>query len=201
MSALEIDHSLSKPELETAFAPLKQQVWQIVNYTYTNRDRRARLVKPLVTYDTTGLALSFVPAAGEGLGGSRRRPEDDQYTYHHLRCDLYQMTVETGTRIKSRYIAPSAHVTIARFLTNEGFISPDASKVGQNQLNAEKLKEFINKIGEVNTWLQNECWPEEGGKQVKKASEWVIGEEKGLDFQKGPIWYGHNHSVAVGHGF
>lgn len=195
MTSLEIAHSLTKDQLEELFVPLRQGLSQIANYTYNHR---TRLVKPFISYDRSGLALSFLPAAGEGLARSTRTADDDKYTYHHLRRDIHQIAVDTGTPIRSRYVVPSAHVTIARFITNNDFLLQGEE---HGQIDTQKVKTFINKIESLNAWLQAEYWPQDSHYSIKKGGEWLVGEERGLDCQKGPVWYGHNHRVMVGRGF
>lgn len=195
MTSLEIAHSLTKDQLEELFVPLQRGLSQIANYTYTHR---TRLVKPLISYDRSGLALSFLPAAGEGLARSTRTADEDIYTYHHLRRDIHQIAVDTGAPVRSRYVVPSAHVTIARFITNDDFLLQGKE---QGRIDTQKVKEFINKVESLNTWLQTEYWPEKLHYSVKKGGEWLVGEGRGLDCQKGPVWYGHNHRVMIGRGF
>ncbi|PTU18608.1 hypothetical protein P175DRAFT_0511070 [Aspergillus ochraceoroseus IBT 24754] len=87
---------------------------------------RTRLVKPLLSYDASAMAVSFVPASGAPTSRSARGPSqrgyDDAYTYHHLRRDLARHVMASGVQIAARYIVPSAHVTIARFVTRDGFL-------------------------------------------------------------------------------
>ncbi|KAK3045627.1 hypothetical protein LTS18_013660, partial [Coniosporium uncinatum] len=88
MTALEITHSRTKAEIQTLVEQLKPAVSKIVNYTL---DHRARLIKPMIGYDASAIALSFVPAAGEALPEARA-VTDDAYTYHHLRRDLFALS-------------------------------------------------------------------------------------------------------------
>ncbi|KAJ5178898.1 hypothetical protein N7492_002108 [Penicillium capsulatum] len=194
MTTLEIATSLTEQELEDLFIPLQSHLSQIANYTYTHR---ARLIKPLISYDQAGLALSFLPAAGEGLVQSPRTTEEDRYTYHHLRRDIHQMAIDTGTPVRCRYVAPSAHITIARFLSNDEFMPGDKN----GQIDSQKLEGFIKRIDSLNQWLQNTFWPQDFDGSIKPGGEWLVGEERGLDCQKGPVWYGHNHRVMIGQGF
>ncbi|KAJ5986673.1 Ribosomal protein L44e [Penicillium sp. IBT 35674x] len=81
---------------------------ETVNYTLTHSPR---LVRPMVSYDATAVALSFVPAA---------ETDKDRYTYHHLRRDLWDIVSESGCQLGARYIVPSAHVTIGRYAMPPG---------------------------------------------------------------------------------
>jgi hypothetical protein len=190
MTALEITHSLTEPEITTIISELGQPAIEaMADYTY---DHRARLIRPMISYDGAAIALSFLPAAGEGLPSKNsndsveRTKEDDKFSYHHLRRDLFNIAKQT-VPVNSRYVVPSSHITIGRFLTQENHDTP------------EKMQNFVKKIEEINTWLQEKYWPKDGG--IKKEGEWIVGQEKGLDFRKGTLWYGGGTTIRLGKGF
>lgn len=133
----------------------------------------------MLSYDGAAVALSFLPAAGENLPGGEegRSKEDDSFTYHHLRRDLFNIAKETGVSIDSRYVVPSSHITIARFLTQSDHDSP------------EKMRGFVEKIEGLNKGLE--------GEEV----QWIVGSEKGLDCREGTLWYGGGETVRIGRGF
>lgn len=108
------------------------------------------------------------------------------------------MVRAAGIPIASRYIVPSAHLTIARFVTQDGFVEPAA--VGEEHLNPSKVKELIDKIEEINQKLQDEDWPSENG-TIKAGGEWLIGQEKGLAIRRGHLWYGGGNDVQLGKGY
>lgn len=189
MTALEITHSLTAEEIDGLVEKMLPGVSEITDYTL---EHRARLVKPLLSYDAQALALSFLPAAGE-VGG-RSSHGDDAYTYHHLRRDLHDKAQATGVKVASRYVIPSAHLTIARFVTKRDFETADG------QVDHGKVEEFIDVIDDINSWLQAEYWPNAEG--IKEGGEWVVGEEKGLEYRKGALWYGSGgETVHLGRGF
>lgn len=59
---------------------------------------------------------------------------------------------------------------------------------------------FINRIEEINQWLETEYWPREGD-ESGSMGEWVVGDEKGLDMREGRLWYGGGNTVRLGKGF
>lgn len=208
MTALEINHSLTAPEITTLLSQFPAST--LAKMANTTKTHRARLVKPLLSYDSQALALSFLPAAGEpGLKGQPSSASSlssdtdngegkDAYTYHHLRRELFAQATGAGVRVGSRYVVPSAHLTIARFIVRE----PDFD-----------LQRFVEVIEGVNQWLVDEYWPksEDGDGNagyagdacgIKAGGEWVVGEEKGLEVRRGTLWYGSGgETVLLGEGF
>ncbi|CAK7228386.1 hypothetical protein SBRCBS47491_006886 [Sporothrix bragantina] len=227
MTALEITHSKTPAE---AFAVVDQMtkatiedegtkekesgIVSIVNYPYAHR---ARLVKPMVSYDLAAVALSFVPAAGEPRASPAPVPPqqnadavsvDDTYTYHHLRRDLFERAKATGIEIASRYVVPSAHITLGRFIGQEDHATPEARQA------------WVDKLDEINAWLEKEVWdkvwevsdednattsgyrkPDLPPPHQRLVGEWVVGQERGLDARTGALWYGGGRSVMIGQGF
>ncbi len=110
------------------------------------------------------------------------------FTYHHLRRDLFNIAKKTGVSIDSRYVVPSSHITVGRFLTQE-----DHEGEG-------KMAAWIEKIEEINEWLEDKYWPKEGG-QVREDAQWIVGQERGLDCRAGALWYGGGSTVRIGKGF
>ena len=204
MTVLEICSSLTEPEMEDRIAPLQNCISRIVNHSYTHR---ARLLMPLINVDTSGLAISFVPATGEALDrNSPRKAEDDLYTYHHLRRDIYQMVTDMGIEAKSRYVTPSAHITIARFMTNDDFLSKSSRGKDDAQrenlcLDSGRVQALVARVEQLNTWLKDEYWPRDTSGKAKGAGEWYVGEENGLVFVKGLAWYGKGTEVMAGRAF
>jgi hypothetical protein len=191
MTVLEITHSKTAPEIESLVAKFQPKTQEIVNITSSSLEKRARLVKPAIGFDAAAIALSFVPAAGECLTQNRQK-EQDNFTYHHLRRDVYAKSSETGVKVDSRYVVPSAHLTIGRFMTTTDF-----EKDGI--VDAEKMRKLVEVIENANEWLK-EFWPNEND-GIKDGGEWIIGEGKGLDMRMGTVWYGGGKSVMVGEGF
>ena len=57
------------------------------------------------------------------------------------------------------------------------------------ELDRAKVQELIKTIEDINAWLQTEYWPSEKG--IKEDGQWIVGEEKGLEYRKGALWYGN----------
>lgn len=160
----------------------------------------------MITYDGSALALSFLPAVPPGKAsrsevarsGEEEVNEDLEYTYHHLRRDMWTLfTSHTPPiPIASRYMVPSAHMTIARFVSVE-----DTSTGEDGVSDPRKMLDVVEKIEEINAWLEAEFGGEvEGGNgNGGKAKEtWTVGEETGLCLRVGRVWYGGGESLGVG---
>jgi hypothetical protein len=59
---------------------------------------------------------------------------------------------------------------------------------------------FIEKLDEINEWLEDEYWPKKGRERIENG-EWIVGQEKGLDCREGTLWYGGGNTVRIGRGF
>ncbi|OAL01382.1 AAA-domain-containing protein [Phaeosphaeriaceae sp. SRC1lsM3a] len=191
ITVLEVTHSKTAPEIQSIVDGIRDKVPAITNYTNTHR---SRLIKPLIGFDASALALSFVPAAGEGVQ-SDRKPEDDKYTYHHLRRDVFGLLRDAGAQIDSRYVVPSSHLTIGRFINTKDFTDKDGVH------DASKMKAFLEKIEEINEWLEKDFWPEHNNGNIPEGGEFNVGQETGLHCRKGTLWYGGGEEVHHGEAF
>lgn len=191
ITVLEVTHSKKAEEIKQLVDQIRDRVPAMTDYTF---DHRARLTKPLIGFDASALALSFVPAAGEGLLPGRTA-EDDAFTYHHLRRDIFRLCSDAGLEVDSRYVVPSSHLTIGRFIDSKDFADANGSP------DPLKMKLFIEKIEEINSWLEKEFWPEHNGDKIPSGGEFNIGEEKGLNCRMGTLWYGGGESVHRGKGY
>lgn len=169
LTVLEITHSQTPEAIVDLVTQMRPSLGKIVGWPHTHQ---TTLVKPMLSYDAAALAISFVPAADE---------DGSVYTYHHLRKDFYRLAVDSGVVISSRYTVPSAHITVARFVTMENHAPGGA--VG--------MEEWVARIESVNCWLAAE-WA---------GLRWKVGEERGIDCRSGCLWYGGGKSEAVGSGF
>ena len=196
MTVLEMAHSLAgkqgEEEVTVLSERLKPALGRILEYPAwlwegkeRNGERRAaRLSRPMVMYDDSALALSFLPVverAGdtvESSGGHVKEQKVDregeaagQYTYHHLRRDLWDIA-STAVPVASRYVVPSAHLTIGRFVGDEG-------------ADAELMLSLIGTIENINEDLQGKI---EG--PADSSGEWIVGEERPMELRAGSCWYG-----------
>jgi hypothetical protein len=195
---MEVTHSKTAEEIERLVDILRPSREIIADYP---AQHRARLIKPMISYDSAALALSFVPAAGEGLYHDRT-VEEDKYTYHHLRRDLHALITKAGVEVGSRYVVPSAHMTIARFNSPNPF--GDDPLDAEAGLDLKKRRHWIKEIELLNKWLEAEYWPDAAdghGKEIMPGGEFIVGQEKGLDFRKGQLWYGGGDTVYLGKGY
>ena len=189
MTVLEIAHSKTEAEIEHLVNIMEKKIPEITDHTL---DHRARLVKPILSYDAAAIALSFLPAAGEGLL-KEEVADADAFTYHHLRRDIYELSKATGVEVASRYVVPSSHLTIARFVTQTDIQANDS-----NAVDHEKVERLVGKLEDINVELRARIWAEDS---LTSAGSWTVGEEKGLVYRKGTLWYGGGHSHHEGKGF
>jgi hypothetical protein len=134
------------------------------------------LIKPMLLFDRSGVALSFVPALAEN-------------TYHHLRTRLHTMLLETGMAIDTCYTAPIAHVTIARFVEDTLF---KPSLYGP-KTKEEQVRAWDDLISAVNRDLRRKYWGDRDG----AGFEWAVGKELGLEAQLGYIKFGRPRRIAL----
>jgi hypothetical protein len=191
MTTAEITHSREQHEIESIISNINHSIENIVNFTYNHR---VRLIKPVIGFDSSALALSFLPAAGEALSNGRTI-QDDAYTFTHLRRDLCDKCVEAGAIMQSRYIIETSHITIARFINEVDFQHDNATG-----LNGQKVSKLVSIIEEINKWLEEQYWPHHIGR-IRSGGEWIVGEAIGLDLRCGTPWYGEGDRVQVGKGF
>ncbi|KAI1081090.1 RNA ligase/cyclic nucleotide phosphodiesterase [Whalleya microplaca] len=191
ITTLELAFSRTAEEIDVIKQTLGPAIPRIASYTHRHR---ARLVKPTISYDLSAFAMSFLPAAGEpALSPAPVAPDNvevlkqgDSYTYHHLRQDMWEQAKAAGLAIDSRYIVPSAHITLGRYLTREDHATP------------EQRKKWVDAIDEINAWLETTVWD---NPESNLIGEWVVGQEKGLDIRVGTLWYGGGRTVQMGEGF
>lgn len=135
----------------------------------------------MISYDLSAFAVSFLPAAGEpavspapmALDSAAIIKKGDSYSYHHLRRDMWDLARKTEIEIDSRYIVPSAHITLGRYLSHKDHSTP------------EQRKRWVDAIDKINEWLEREVW---GRSDSEVIGEWAVGQEKGFDVRVGNLW-------------
>lgn len=199
MNTFEITHSRTEEQIYDLVRTLQPDAEKIVNYTQTHR---ARLVKPLLGYDTSAIALTYVPANNEMQSTREGQVSNgDAYTYHHLRRDLHDLCASTGVTIDQRYTINSAHMTIARFIRPDDFTMSKGEGDTARKINKQKVEEWVDTLEKLNEWLRQEFWPTSEHDTVRPGAQWIVGKEIGLDHRKGTLWYGGGETVCRGKGF
>jgi hypothetical protein len=185
MTVLEITHSTTAQFINELVERMGRAALEGIVNTPQDPGKRARLVRPLLSFDAAALALSFVPVAPAGTAGNGGGGGSDgsSYTYHHLRRDLYEMSRQAGVGVTSRYIVPSAHITVARFVTAEDH------EEAPGVVDRKRMQEWIDLVGGINKEIEN--WD----------YEWVVGQERGIDCRRGQLWYGGGETVVQAEGF
>ena len=190
MTVLEVAHSKTESEISSLVARLGHKIEEITDLTLKYR---LRLIKPMLSYDASAIALSFVPDGGGDINESARFT--DEYTYHHLRRDVFSLCKESGIDIRSRYSVPSAHITISRFLDQHDI----STKVdGVFKIDCNKTRAWVDALEMLNKWLQDTYWSNDQSPLAR--GQWAVGEECGLDCRIGTLWYGGGSSLRVGKG-
>lgn len=167
ITVLEIAHSLPATSLPPLVRVLSPAIESLVACPTAHP---SRLVRPLLSFDAAALALSFVPA------------RDGNFTYHHLRREVFGLARAAGVEIESRYVVPSAHVTVGRFVTAE------------DHGTREKMEGWVEGLERINEWLVGRYWPREGGEEGGGGMEWVVEDE--LVLRMGRLWYGGGETLA-----
>ncbi|KMU72932.1 hypothetical protein CISG_09946 [Coccidioides immitis RMSCC 3703] len=116
LSVLEISHRHPMTHLKAIYSQMGTDLLrEMLNYPAVfatgSGQKRARLGKPMLVFDKVGVAIGFVPTG------------EDQYTYHHLRTDLYGMALRSGVKMDTCYTACTAHMTLGRFVSTTTFDS------------------------------------------------------------------------------
>jgi hypothetical protein len=162
LSVVELSHCHSVAHLRSVVDEISPSRIQEILDKPSRLDLAARpsLVSLQLNIDNMGIALSFVPSS------------EHNYTYHHLRADMHSLALESGVSIDMCYTAPSAHVTIGRFVDN-GFFEAE-----------EQRSEFVGLVDRINKELNAE------------RAEWMGGEEEGLELQLGYLKFGRETGRA-----
>lgn len=192
LTVLEVAFSKTPEEIAELVSTLRPAIPSVTSYTYSHR---SRLVKPMISYDLSAFAVSFLPASEEvPLSPAPVPPtpdaesitQGDDYTYHHLRRDIFDQVKAARVDVASRYQVPSAHITLGRYLNHADHDTP------------EKRQKWVDTIDKINEWLEREIWDQ---KDAEYIGEWIVGQERGLDARNGSLWYGGGRTILLGEGF
>jgi hypothetical protein len=160
LSVIELSHRHTVPQLRNVLDQIGSSRIQDILDQVSTLSTKPELVSPTVSFDRMGIALNYLPSDG------------NPYTYHHLRSDMHAMALESGVKIDMCYTAPSAHITIGRFIDNQFFET------------AEARAKFVDLVKEFNKV------------QVREQDGWVVGENEGLEVQLGYLKFGRESSKA-----
>ena len=169
-----------------------------------------RLVAPRLVIDKMGVALSFLPhsddnneeQSGKIDANSSVQDTDKSWTYHHLRSTMHSIALESGIGIDHCYTAPTAHVTIGRFVNDSYFHSPDATMKFVElirEINAELLRSWPSHLA---SWLgvhgMTGAMSADGidGADTSEI-DWYVGQEKSLELQLGYLKFGRKRELAL----
>ncbi|KAH6616539.1 RNA ligase/cyclic nucleotide phosphodiesterase [Boeremia exigua] len=161
LSVIELSHRHTVPQLRNVAAEIGiSQIQGILNLVST-LSIKPKLVAPTISFDKMGIALNYLPS------------DTDIYTYHHLRSDMHALALESGvTGIDCCYTAPSAHITIGKFVKNKFFET------------AEARNKFVKLVKDFNAM------------QRKGDHTWAVGENQGFEMQLGYLKFGRESSKA-----
>lgn len=177
ITALEVTHSTTFTAVDSliekiGLSLLEQMVMKPVG-------KGVRLGKPFLSYDKAALAVSFLPLEGG---------KEKSYTYHHLRRDMWEMLKRGGFDVDSRYIVPSAHVTVGRF-----FSTAEIQATEKPGAVSKEMKRWIEVIDGINEWLEQEGEEYMRGDNGDGEPFWEM--DAPLILRKGRLWYGGGDPV------
>ncbi|KZV68240.1 hypothetical protein PENSPDRAFT_634639 [Peniophora sp. CONT] len=169
LSLVELGHHMTVEANLALIAHIEHHLPDLISYA---RLHPTRLYRPTISCDTGSLVLKFLPMA----------ETKDDYTYHHLRRDIFDRVSETGLVMKPRYVVPSAHLTVARFIDNVDFET-------DGHTDENKMKEWWGLIDRINARLERELDSRHGGQD--EDGMWLV--EK-VECRYGAQWYGGGQS-------
>lgn len=222
LSVLELSHRHPISHLRAVYnavgEPLLRTMVDIPFTKYTESQGRsvARLVKPQLMIDRAGVAVTFVPddSLQDEIDGDSAPniTKNEPFTYHHLRSSLNSLALSSGVEIDTCYTAPSAHITIARFVSSHFFDggphhavshsasvppppeqpTPSYSSADLVQKRIQKAEQWVELIHGINDELRKQA----EDPTLRKQLSWVVGQEKGLEVQLGYVKFGRDTDRA-----
>ena len=156
LTVYEVTHSLTSAQLAPTLALLRAHpdVFDLPRMPTVTLD------SPLVNFDTSAIALTFLPSSSP----SSTTSPSSSYTLHHLRHDVCTSLTRIGVPWQGRYIAPSAHATIARLISTDA-----VDKIGVEQWvgGLERLREECTEGWADAVWRLGE-----GSAEVSAGRSW-----------------------------
>ncbi|KAF2189218.1 hypothetical protein K469DRAFT_563129 [Zopfia rhizophila CBS 207.26] len=168
LSVIELSHRHSVPHLRSVADDIGTSRIQNILDLVLTFPQKPHLVSPQLGFDKMGIALNFLPL------------DSDRYTYHHLRSDMHALALESGVGIDMCYTAPSAHITLGRFIGNSFF---DVE---------ESREKFASRVQEINEELRKRFEPNQGGSDF----EWAVAGDRSLELQLGYLKFGRERGKA-----
>jgi len=209
MTAMEVVHSKTPDEIDELVKIMQPKLQNIADWPFTHR---AKLIKPMLSFDGSACAVSWIPA-GWPTNITAESNHDYSYTYHHLRRDLFNVSKDSGVVVESRYSLPSAHITIGRYITlidhipskhevpaikkdrltilSDSSQADLQSQISDTKLRNDQMEKWVKALEEINKWLENYTGP---------GADWIVGEERGMEIRTGRLWYGGGETAAFGKG-
>lgn len=161
LSVIELSHRHTVSQLRSVAGEIGTLRIQNILDLVSTLSIKPGLVAPTISFDKMGIALNYLPS------------DAISYTYHHLRSDMHAVALDSGIKgIDMCYTAPSAHITIGRFISNKFFET------------AEARKKFVQLVKDLNDVQRGE------------KDAWTVGESQGLEMQLGYLKFGRESDKA-----
>lgn len=148
VTVYEITHSKTPQQLQPLVSAIRSHGLRLFEALPVER---VKFDAPLVNFDTAAVAVTFLPVNVDG------------YSIAAFRSELAGRLSELGVEWDGRYVAPTAHVTIARFVKPE--------------LQNATMEQWLLKLDE----LREQCQQWEGG--------WCLADAR-LQVMTDKSWYG-----------
>jgi hypothetical protein len=139
-------------------------------------------------FDGKGAAVTFVPDAPQAEHDAETPGSGNaSFTYQHLRSEMHKLALKSGIKIDTCYTAPTAHVTIGRFIGNS-FFAPRPTVSEKLVDGTSPVLRFVELIRRINEELEQMVWND---------MRWVIARGHGLECQFGYVKFGRSTDCAA----
>ena len=154
ITVYEVTHSRTAEQLQPLLAAVRSHESQLFSALPVDR---VRFDSPLLNYETSTVALTLLPV------------DVGDYDITTLRAEVGERLSAVGVQWEGRYVAPTAHITIGRFI--------------RSQLQRATMEQWLAKLDE----LRDECRQWQG--------EWCLAHGS-LQVMTAASWYGHGTVVV-----